>query len=411
MNLNELLPMLRDIEAIPLEEGDEASFLLRDPLQLSERSLTVSPPVLFCLQFFDGRSQVATLAEAWHEASEGQELPLDQLQAIIEEMDAAYLLDNDHSRQRLLEVRAAFLTSDLRTMRQPIKAGDLTEMLNECYAKAELPLPAQIKNESNDMALLVAPHIDYIRGGAAYGLAYGQVCRHFSGDVALILGTNHQYHEKPLALTRKSFETPLGTVYTDTALVEELAEALPFDAYADEFSHRDEHSVYLAATALKHALGDRCPAIVPVLCGSFEEFLAVGMNPNENELVQTVQNVLRRIVEREGERLLVVASVDFAHIGPQFGDPQAIDEVRMRDCLELDKQMLEAVATHDVDRFLDSLIAERNRRHVCGVSPLYYAMQSTMEGESLGSSLHAWQAGEGAGAVTFGVTAMARAKD
>ncbi len=411
MKLTDTLPALRHIEVLPLdgEEGSpQATFLLRDPQQLCDRSLSVTGPVLFCLQCFDGATQVATLAELWREASEGQELPLEQLEGMVRELDEVYLLHNDRAKARLQEVRQEFAAATVRSTHYGGESAAVAEILDGLYRQAETPNPAEIAAEDNDLGLLLAPHIDYARGQTAWPLAYRHLKRHFNGDVILLLGTNHQFHETPLALTRKVYRTPLGDVRTDVELVDRLAAALPFDAFADEFCHRDEHSIELAATALKHLYGDQCPAIVPVLCGSLDEFVAAGVDPETHPLVQQVREALRQLVAHVGPRLTVLASVDLAHIGPQFGDIDPVDDPTLEHSLARDSELMRAIATGNPQTFSSAILAERNTRHVCGVAAIYFGLSCQPVEGAIDSSLHYWKSEDGYGAVSFTAMALKR---
>jgi len=408
MKPSDMLPILRHIEVVPLGDDEQPTFLLRDPQQLADRSLSVTAPVLFCMQCFDGATQVATLMELWCEASEGQALPLEELASIIQEMDEVFLLRNERSQERMAEVRREFAASPARTTRYQGETAEVADMLNAMYRDANLAPPDETPREDNQLALLIAPHIDYARGENAWPLAYSKVKKHFAGDIILLLGTNHQFHEYPLALTRKSYQTPLGEVQTDVALVEELAAALPFDAFADEFSHRDEHSIELAATMLKHLHGDQCPAIVPVLCGSFDEFLVSGVDPHANPVVREVCEALRKITQRFGERMTVIASVDFAHIGPQFGDLAPVSDEALERCLEQDAKLLRIVTEGNAQAFAGEVVAERNTRHVCGVAAIYFGLSCVPAKGVIESSLHYWKSDDGYGAVTFAVAALKR---
>jgi MEMO1 family protein len=404
MKDSDLLPKLRHIEVVPLDQDGQETFLLRDPQQLSEQALTVSHPVLFCLQFFDGATQLATLAAMWEKATEGAPLPIEQVEMIVAELDRCFLLENEAMAERLNEVVAEFAALPLRPTRFADGAA-----LDACYREAMLPAPKFIPAETNDLAVLVAPHIDFVRGGAAWAEAYALAKRRFSGDVVVILGVNHQPHGTPVALTRKTFQTPFGDVETAVELVDEISAALPFDAFADEFSHRDEHSIELAAIALKHAYGDACPKIVPILCGSLEEFIGRQIPPTEAQVIVAVHEALRAMIERLGDRVLMLASVDLAHIGPQFGAPMPIVDEEMEQSLSRDRHLLEEVVKGNAAGFFGMLTAEGNARNVCGAAPIYHALTTVPVGASAAeASLHFWRADDDTGAVSFAAVGLLR---
>ena len=71
------------------------------------------------------------------------------------------------------------------------------------------------------------------------------------------------------------------------------------------------------------------------------------------------------------ERVCVIASADLAHLGPQFGDPYPIDQsdatrIRMQDI-----EMLGPVLDGNADGFYRSILAESDRRRICGLPPIY----------------------------------------
>jgi len=408
MKPHDILPALRPCEVLPMPEGGDGNFLLRDPQRLAEVTLTVSRGVLYCLQFFDGRTQVATLLESWRQATQGEELPPAQLAAIVAQLDDVYLLANERSDRRAAEAREAFRRLSVRPGRFADDAPEVREALDQCYRLADLPRPAELPNEINDLTALIAPHIDYPRGGAAWARAYSRAKKRFAGEVVVILGTNHQPHDGLLALTRKPFATPFGEVETAVRLVDEIAAGLPFDPFHDEFCHRDEHSIELAAIALRHAYGDRCPAIVPVLCGSLEEMLLAGVDPVRMEAVSAFHEVLRRIVRREGPRLLVLASVDFAHLGPQFGDAAPVSDAEVQSSLAADGRLLDRIERNDVDGFRREIAAERNARHVCGVAPLFHLLSCVKGEKAFPFSLHHWLAEDRSAMVSFAAAGLRR---
>lgn len=406
MKPKDILPTLRPCEVLPIPDGDGDGFLLRDPQRLSDQTLTVTGAVLFCLQYFDGRTQVATLQESWRQATQGRELPVAHLVEIVAQLDGVYLLANERSNRRTAEVREEFRRLAVRPPQFGDDASEVRAALDKCYRAAGLPRPDDLPNEANDLAALVAPHIDYPRGGAAWALAYSQAKKRFAGDLVVILGTNHQFHQGVLAMTRKSYATPFGMVETAVQTVEEIAAGLPFDPFHDEFCHRDEHSIELSAIALRHAYGDRCPAIVPLLCGSLEEMILAGVDPARVEAVAAFHDVLRRIIRREGRRLLVLASVDLAHLGPQFGDSTPVTDADLRASLAADGRLLEKVEQNDAAGFRQAIATERNARHVCGVAPLFHLLSCVKGEKAFPFSLHHWRAEEGSAMVSFAAAGL-----
>ncbi len=87
------------------------------------------------------------------------------------------------------------------------------------------------------LAGLVAPHLDYPRGGPCYLAAYRVLAENGPVERAVILGTNHHGRGTSVVATGKDFRTPLGTTRTDRAFLTELEHRCGTDLRENEFDH------------------------------------------------------------------------------------------------------------------------------------------------------------------------------
>jgi AmmeMemoRadiSam system protein B len=126
---------------------------------------------------------------------------------------------------------------------------------------------------------VVAPHIDFERGGFCYAFAHREIWEKSTGHCFIIFGIAHTGMTHPFAITRKDFTTPLGKLETDRELVDTI-QSCSYDSFHDEGVHRSEHllsfNVFLRfypSLPVKDCL---------ILCGSFHENLqgASPMNLN-----------------------------------------------------------------------------------------------------------------------------------
>src|SRR5262249_41466862 len=157
-----------------------------------------------------------------------------------------------------------------------------------------------------------------------------------------VCGTDHNGNDHPFTLTRKDYETPLGAVPTDVALVDEIEARVGAETlFADELHHRSEHSIEFQAVWLRRAYGAAPPPVLPVLCGSRpprprRPFLcgrsppaaARGERPAAAPRAAGFLEALAR--GTAGRRVLVVAGADLAHVGPRFGDGPMLAPDRRR---------------------------------------------------------------------------------
>jgi hypothetical protein len=88
-------------------------------------------------------------------------------------------------------------------------------------------------------------------------------------------------------------------------------------------------------------------------------------------------------------RTLVVAAADLAHVGPAFGDPYGVDFVGRAQLRNADERLLSAMYAGDATAFFHMLREEGDRRHVCGLPPIYLTLRllESASGEPSGYAL------------------------
>src|SRR5207244_12641749 len=76
----------------------------------------------------------------------------------------------------------------------------------------------------------------------------------------------------------------------------------------------------------------------------------------------------------------VVGGVDLSHVGPQFGDPDAVTSQTLDWLANEDQAMLSAVAAGDADAFYEAVAKDGDRRRVCGLTPIYTVLKALGRG-------------------------------
>jgi predicted class III extradiol MEMO1 family dioxygenase len=94
-----------------------------------------------------------------------------------------------------------------------------------------------------------------------------------------------------------------------------------------------------------------------------------------------------------------MASVDLAHVGPQFGDEKPVDDAQLQALEAQDRESLKAVCRGDAEDFFWSVANDGDARKVCGLAPIY-TMLRAMDGCE-GEGLHYSQWPDPNGTVTF----------
>jgi MEMO1 family protein len=323
------LPAMRTVEMIPAEIEGNKVLIVRDPLGVVEGApvLHPHPLLLVFVQLADGLTSLDEMSEALENAT-GQKVPASVFESIAQQLDQALLLQTTRFRDALAHKRDTFLRSPVRessVFRHPPEARlevikGLGEELRRHTTETGAP-PVSLDLPAKSVVGILAPHIDFQRGGAAYAWAYRALAEHGTdADTFIVLGTNHAPTSHRFVATRKAYDTPLGTVETDTETLDALAEAFGGELFEDEYAHASEHTVELQAVYLRHLHPVQTPRIVPILVGSFEELLADGGSPAANEEIGAFCAALRKVLQESNGKVGIIGAVDLSHCGPQFGD-------------------------------------------------------------------------------------------
>jgi AmmeMemoRadiSam system protein B len=377
-------PRLRPLEAYPVLDGPEPMLMLRDPSGMAQ-SVSLPPATVAVVQLMDGDSTRDQICQQFLERYK-RPLGRDRLDALLERLDDALLLDSDRFRRHAAQIHASFRDSDSRKphlagLSYPGEGAALAEMLEGYWSSPGPGKPGAREGEAP--TLIVTPHVDYGRGGPAYAWAFKKLAEaRQAPEVVVVFGTDHAGAHRPFTLTRKHYDTPLGRMRTDVAIVEGLVERVrssvgeraALDLFTDEHHHRTEHSIELTAIWLRHALGPAADdvAIVPILCGALEPMLEAGKDPGTEPIVAVLLSALSALTQ--GKRVLWIAAADLAHVGPRYGDEQPLGPDDHASLEKRDHETLVALASGDARRWLDEIWRERNVRRVCGLAPIYHSL-------------------------------------
>lgn len=352
-------------------------WLLRDPLQLSRQQLVFPPALAPLLLLIDGSRDLAAIHTAFEQAA-GEPLPPELVTGTIAELDAAFLLDNERARaQRLAhqeEYRAQpFRPPSLAGLAYPSAVEELIALFQSYEAQAATRRVGGWQGRG-----IVSPHIDYERGGPVYASVWSRSHAALAeAELVLILGTDHNGGPGAITLTTVPYATPFGVLPTEPELVVRLAAAIgPEQAFALELHHRQEHSVELSAVWLHyvyHQLGKPPPPVIPILTGSFHHFVGNGQHPRQDQPLARFIAALQ--AETDGRRVVAVASVDLAHVGPSFGDPFVMDARRRQQLRASDGRLLQAISAGDHAHFYDEIAQAHDRQRICGFSATYLMLR------------------------------------
>lgn len=381
--MSDLVPALRPIEAFPLEHGGERLLALRDPAGYAPAVALLPMALLEIVSLLDGEHSIVDIQAAVMRRR-GELVPRERIEALIEGLDSHGFLDTPRFAERRAGVDRAFLESPRRPASHaggayPAEAEALRAAIDGFFTTPAGPGPLAPAGgvPGPPLAGLVAPHIDFHRGGPAYAWGYRDLAERADADLFVIFGTCHAAMEHPFALTRKDYETPLGPALVDRDLVDVVAARAGQDCFGSELAHRAEHSIEFQAVFLRALLGERRDfTIVPVLASFAHEALAAQRRPEDDPRVGRFLDGVVEAVAASGRRAVVIAGADLAHVGPRFGDPEPVSAADLARIGREDRAMLEAVEAGDAGAFFDAVAADGDRRRICGLSPIYALLRT-----------------------------------
>jgi len=375
-------PKLRPLQAVPVRQDGQVFVQLFDPARLTDHQVVVPQEMMFLLAMLDGTHSVLDMQVALTRRT-GQLVLSHQIQQVVDQLDEALMLDSERFAAHVRELEEGFRREPVRRASSagagyPAEPVPLRALLDSCFTADGGPGAPRAGAGDGSLVGLVAPHIDLTRGGVCYGHAYKALAEGCDAELFVVLGTAHFARDALYILTRKSFETPLGTLRTDGGLVEALARRCGGDLFAEELVHRTEHSIEFQVLFLQHLLGDRPIEMVPVLCGSMEARVGDEQSPGEVGEIRDFVGALRDAIAESGRRTCVVAGADLAHVGRQFGDDFSLTPALMEDVARADRDTLGHVERLDADGFYDAVRIDDNARHICGV-PSIYTLLATVD--------------------------------
>lgn len=365
-------PKLRPLDFRPVVYQDETMWLLRDPLRLSDRQLILPAPLAQLLSLCDGEHTAPQIHRGLCLAL-GAHVPYAVVADAIAQLDQLYLLDNDRTQQAVAQARAVYRAQPYRPpalagVSYPADSAELTSLfLSYANGQALNNLPAWHGRG------LISPHIDYQRGGPVYAQVWQRAAAAVQeADLILMFGTDHNGGPASLTLTQLPYATPFGVIPTDPALLAHLAEVVGPDAFSLELNHREEHAIELSATWLHHIRGHNPCPMLPILCGSFQHFTDGG-HPRQDQTLTAFVEALQEATA--GRKVLAVASVDLAHVGPAFDSDYLMDEARRATLSESDARLRRAIGRGDAESFYRLIAAGHNSQNVCGFSSIYLLLR------------------------------------
>jgi AmmeMemoRadiSam system protein B len=380
---NTALPALKTgIEAIQIEHQGKPAVLLRDQEGINDQPMAITMPGFMIATMLDGSSTVADIQTHFSKAT-GQLLKPEEITSLVSALEKADLLETPSLQQKRRRVLQEFADSPVRKPAHmqggyPENRLELATFLGKFFQDPKGPNKQMSAAPSKPAPIGVfAPHIDFYRGGPAYAWTYQALSECERPDVIVALGVAHMSPNSPWVFTNKSYETPYGAVAVAPDVYKDLESSLWYDVDADQFVHRTEHSLEFQALWLKYLWRDNTPPWVPILCSSFDAFCpdrAPSTVKSIDDAINAMGAALKSLQER-GKKVMILAGVDLAHVGPRFGDELKLGPELEARVEQEDRASLAHALSGDADALYLSVVAGDHWRKWCGLSAIYTALR------------------------------------
>lgn len=405
-----LQPRLRPVEAFPVRMNEQDLVCVRDPETLAEQPIFLNQSLLFLVSRMDGEHTLRDIQADYFRAT-GEILPIETLENLVTQLDEQHYLDSPRFRAYYQELVASYRKAPTRPARHAGSAYEnshdaLVSQIQGYFDPPEGPGNNSIPDISKSLRGLIAPHIDFTRGGPTYAHAYAALANSPTADTYIIFGTCHTPMPQRFSVTNKDYETPLGTAKTDKKFIEQLLSRMG-SQYLDEFSHRTEHSIEFQAVYLRYVLRNgRDFTIVPILVNSFHDIYSDGRAAAEDRGISEVVGAIRETMKEAPDRVCVIAGADLAHVGRHFGDISGPTEQSLQQVEREDRIFLNLVEQGDAEGMFRSIAEDNDRRRVCGYPPIYMTLRCIDNPQGKLLQYRQWSDMNAGAAVTYAAVAL-----
>ena len=379
-------PRLRrlQIQRVPDPNDDGELLVFHDPAAYAP-DLALDAGLAPLLALLDGTRSLEQLNEMVRRSD--PDVPADWLAEFIAELDDNLLLDSPHFAAQQSERESDWHDASARPAAfagrsYPDDASELGEFLEAKRAIGEARLPTRVYDAA-EVRGIVTPHIDFHRGGHTEAASYAPLIENVRAtgkpfDTFVVFGIAHAGVRYPFCALNKDYQTPLGAMRCDGQFIASLTERVGPPLLAENFVHKDEHSIEFCAVMCQHFAELKNARIVPILCGGFWESLRSGEPPETAEpqvgaFIEALRDVTRQH-EIAGRKIGVIASVDGAHVGTQFGDETPLTPAKLQEIKREDRRWCAAIEAGDKSALHGHFARDGNRFNVDAHPALYSIM-------------------------------------
>ncbi len=253
-------------------------------------------------------------------------------------------------------------------MRPPVFLGqfyeqdkeNLNEQIGNCFKNKFGPGVLKKKKVFEKIFGAIVPHAGYVFSGPCASHVYASTINVKQPITFVILGTNHTgIANAEFSVSFDSFLTPLGIAKNEISFSQALVNENTIQQ--DEAPHRLEHSIEVQLPFIQLCFKNF--KIVPVIVST----------KNYKELIK-FSNRLAELIKKQKNSVVVIASSDFTHYGPNYGFvPFPLNNQTKDNLYKMDNQVIKNILSLDPKTFYEQ--AEKST--VCGLSPITIAIETS----------------------------------
>ncbi len=364
--------------------------VLWDPSKLSADKLILPLNYFYLIQYFDGEHSLDQIGGLYLKQF-GEFLLPDLLKKLLGDLDEKLFLEGARVQEAQRAAIEAYRQAPVRPAAYAGKSYEaepakLRAQVKAFFTSKEGPDSKPSEHRGKMLKGLVAPHYEPKSAGPVYAWAYKELIDGETPDCFVLLGTGNAGLEQHFAVTDKDFETPLGRVPVNHALVQAFRTNGGEEFFQDELSHRYEHSLEFQLPFLQYARGvDKPFTIVPVLCAFPAVTLADPQYRESQAQIERFIQAMTSALAQVGTSVCFIASAELAHIGLRYGDKDPPTDFAFHKCMQTDMAMLKYVEERNPQAFFEFIAKERDQRHIYGFATIYTLLRlmSAAEGQVL----------------------------
>jgi len=368
--------------------------ILWDQLGLCRQPQRLNTLEFTSVQMFNGQNTLRDIQAETMRQLGGVLLPMEFFVALVEKLDAALFLHGERFQARVSHpvrepVCIGTYPQEPEAIRRQLEnlftgpqGPGLPGGLSRSGEPSRTPscsaarLAAPTFDGNGQLRAALIPHMDYHRGGHSYAWGFKEVFEQTDASLFVIIATSH-YSGHRFTLTRKDFKTPLGVVPTDQTYIDRLVAHYGPGLFDDELAHLPEHSVELEVVFLQYLYENRRPfRMVPLLVGSFQDCVLGNLAPCARTDIGRMTEALQKVEAETPEPIFYIISGDLAHIGPKFGDRQAVNDSQLQRSRHMDQALLKQMEKADMAGYFRVLAEEGDARRICGFPPTYTLLEA-----------------------------------